>query len=202
MRQELIAYYHAAYAAVRAHSDTVVVVFCVLYWFDYWAWVRELREPDHFNVALDMHLPLQHAEPAAWGGDAVTAWDARPRARACSAHSRSAAAVQTVVAACGVASSPCPRSLSLRLSTLSYAAFDGFTATSPDEYLVAAADAMNCKLRAHEYHHPLLVGEWALSSGGRVPVQDFVDGQFGAFEHALGWFFWTLKTQRRSWSQH
>ena len=131
MRAELIAYYHEAYAAVREHSDTVVVVFCVLYWFDYWAWVRELREPAHFNVALDMHL---------------------------------------------------------------YAAFDGFTPTSPDDYLVAAADAMNCKLRAHAYHHPLLVGEWALSSGGRAPIQAFVDGQFQAFEHALGWFFWTLKT--------
>ena len=86
--------------------------------------VRELREPAHFNVALDMHL---------------------------------------------------------------YAAFDGFTPASPDGYLVAAADAMSCKLRAHAYHHPLLVGEWSLSSGGRAPIQAFVDRQFEAFEHALGW---------------
>jgi hypothetical protein len=92
--------------------------------------VRELREPAHFNVALDMHL---------------------------------------------------------------YAAFDGFTRTSPDGYLVAAADAMDCKLRAHAYHHPILVGEWALSSGGRAPIQDFVDGQFEAFEHALGWCSCTLE---------
>ena len=58
MRAELITYYHQAYAAIREHSDTVVVIFCVLYWFDYWAWVRELREPAHFNVALDMHRTL------------------------------------------------------------------------------------------------------------------------------------------------
>ena len=135
MRAELITYYHQAYAAIREHSDTVVVIFCVLYWFDYWAWVRELREPAHFNVALDMHL---------------------------------------------------------------YAAFDGFTPNSPDHYLVAAADAMNCKLRAHAYHHPILVGEWALSSGGRAPIQDFVDRQFGALELSLGWFFWTLKTEHRN----
>ena len=65
----------------------------------------------------------------------------------------------------------------------------------PEATQVAAADAMNCKLRAHAYHHPVLAGEWALSSGGRAPIQDFVDRQFGALELALGWFFWTLKTE-------
>ena len=56
MRREMVAFYHEAYAVIREYSDSVVVVFCVLYWFDYWAWVHELREPTHINVALDVHM--------------------------------------------------------------------------------------------------------------------------------------------------
>jgi len=37
-------------------SPSAKVVFNVLYWWDYWAWASELREPDFHNVILDMHL--------------------------------------------------------------------------------------------------------------------------------------------------
>lgn len=34
----------------------MAVVFCVLYWFDFWAWAAELREPAFSNVLLDVHM--------------------------------------------------------------------------------------------------------------------------------------------------
>lgn len=56
MRPALLDYYQQAYAIVRAARPDVVLVFCVLYWFDFWAWAAELREPAFFNVALDVHM--------------------------------------------------------------------------------------------------------------------------------------------------
>ena len=56
MRPELLRYYEEAYDIVRAHRVDVVLVFCVLYWFDFWAWASELREPRFYNVALDVHM--------------------------------------------------------------------------------------------------------------------------------------------------
>ena len=57
MRSRLRAYYHQAYSTVREFSADAVVVFCVLYWWDYWAWADELREPSYHNVVVDYHLP-------------------------------------------------------------------------------------------------------------------------------------------------
>lgn len=56
MRHHLRAYYEDAYQIVRGVSDSVKVVFNVLYWWDYWAWASQLREPEYHNVILDMHL--------------------------------------------------------------------------------------------------------------------------------------------------
>ena len=56
MRPLLIEYYEAAYSLVRRRRADVAVVFCVLYWFDLWGWVTQLREPQFHNVFIDLHL--------------------------------------------------------------------------------------------------------------------------------------------------
>lgn len=132
IRPALLDYYERAYALIRRTRPDVAVVFCVLYWFDFWAWADELREPLYYNVYLDVHM---------------------------------------------------------------YTAFDGFTAATPDETVVAAARGFGCRLLQHGFHHPPLVGEWALAVDATASkvTQSFVDAQLCAFGSSFGHFFWTLQ---------
>jgi len=130
MRPKLVQYYEAAYAIIRSHRPDVAVVFCVLYWFDFWAWAGQLREPRYFNVVTDYHM---------------------------------------------------------------YTAFDGFDGDSPDSMVEDAARAFGCRLMQHAYHHPAVVGEWALAVDrwGQKVKQGYVDAQLTSYNSSLGSYFWT-----------
>ena len=53
---ELKEYYQKAYSIIRKYSDSVVVIFSIL-WSDYYGtWKDELKEPDYYNVVVDWHL--------------------------------------------------------------------------------------------------------------------------------------------------
>ena len=120
----------AAYAIIRSHRPDVAVVFCVLYWFDFWAWAGQLREPRYYNVVTDYHM---------------------------------------------------------------YTAFDGFDGDSPDSMVEDAARAFGCRLMQHAYHHPAVVGEWALAVDrwGQKVKQGYVDAQLTSYNSSLGSYFWT-----------
>ncbi|EOD34256.1 hypothetical protein EMIHUDRAFT_201944 [Emiliania huxleyi CCMP1516] len=120
----------AAYAIIRSHRPDVAVVFCVLYWFDFWAWAGQLREPRYYNVVTDYHM---------------------------------------------------------------YTAFDGFNGDSPDSMVEDAARAFGCRLMQHAYHHPAVVGEWALAVDrwGQKVKQGYVDAQLTSYNSSLGSYFWT-----------
>jgi hypothetical protein len=49
-------YYVSAYALVRAHCETCLVVFNELYEVAYPMWNLALQEPGYYNVAMDWHL--------------------------------------------------------------------------------------------------------------------------------------------------
>eukprot|EP01032_Pedospumella_encystans_P020580 gene20580-23376_t len=49
-------FYHRAYSTVRKHSRTAMVVFNELFEECYAAWKDELREPQYYNVVMDLHL--------------------------------------------------------------------------------------------------------------------------------------------------
>lgn len=53
---ELLRFYEDAYRRIRAHSETALVVFNELWSSFYDAWDHSLKEPEHFNVVIDLHL--------------------------------------------------------------------------------------------------------------------------------------------------
>lgn len=53
---ELKEYYQKAYSIIRKYSDSVCVIYSIL-WSDYYGtWKDELKEPDYYNVVVDWHL--------------------------------------------------------------------------------------------------------------------------------------------------
>ena len=129
----LLEYYKDAYALVRRYHPSALVIFNELYDELIPAWDYELREPEYYNVVLDLHL---------------YDWQLP------------------------------------------------YTYESSPQHI---QDAKNWKsvIDKHKAFHPIIVGEWCMSTGTYVQAgQPFVSAAVDSFSASIGWFLWNWKIEK------
>lgn len=71
-----------------------------------------------------------------------------------------------------------------------------YTSNTVAEHIAAAASWKDL-IRKNNRPHPIVVGEWSMSSGKINPAgQPFVTSQLQSFREGVGWFAWTWKVER------
>lgn len=62
-----------------------------------------------------------------------------------------------------------------------------------------AAKAWGSVIQHFSQYHPIIVGEWCMSTGIYIPQvgQSFVDASMRSFQSAVGWYMWTWRLQRQ-----
>jgi glucan 1,3-beta-glucosidase len=51
-------------------------------------------------------------------------------------------------------------------------------------------------IETYSIHHPIIVGEWCMSTGKNEAGQPFVDATLDSFQSTWGWYLWTWKIQK------
>jgi glucan 1,3-beta-glucosidase len=77
-----------------------------------------------------------------------------------------------------------------------YHLYDGIgweTLESESQHL-SNAEAYGTLIDSYSFAHPVLVGEWSMSTGP-TPDQKFVDACVAAFHRSVGWYLWNFKIE-------
>jgi glucan 1,3-beta-glucosidase len=78
-----------------------------------------------------------------------------------------------------------------------YDCMGGQSLETHEQHLIDAA-AFGPLIESFNNVHPIIIGEWSMSTGLDSPDQQFVTDTVSAFKNAAGWYLWTWKTDRSS----